>query len=190
LKRLILTSLILVTLATMLLAQSLNARIEGDQLRVVNSRVHFLTGEALTRLRDGATVRYTFQLTAKADKSGRVLARTDQQFAVSYDLWEEKFAVKTMGPSTRSISHLSAAAAEAWCVEKLSMPVGELNSSPSFWLRLDYRAEDSTAPAAATDNSGFTLSGLVDIFSRRTRSEQLRGFDEIGPLQIDSLKKK
>lgn len=188
-KRLILTSIILVAVATMLLAQSLNARIEGDQLRVVNSRVHFLVGEALTRLRDGATVRYTFQLTAKTDKGGRVLARADQQFAISYDLWEEKFAVKTMGPSTRSISHLSAAAAEAWCVEKLSMPVGELNTSPSFWLRLDYRAEDSSAPPAP-DNSGSTLSGLVDIFSRRTRSEQLRGFDEIGPLRLDSLKKK
>jgi hypothetical protein len=190
LKRFILTSIILVTLATMLLAQSLNARIEGDQLRIVNSRVHFLVGEALTRLRDGATVKYTFQLTARADKGGRVLGRTDQQFAISYDLWEEKFAVKTTGPSTRSISHLSAAAAEAWCVEKLSMPVVALDGNSSFWLRLDYRAEDPTAAPDARDNSGFTLSGLVDIFSRRTRSEQLRGFDEIGPLRIDSLKKK
>lgn len=189
-KRLILTSLIVLTVATMLLAQSLNARIEGDQLRIVNSRVHFLVGEALTRLRDGATVKYTFQLSAKTEKNGRVLARADQQFSISYDLWEEKFAVKTMGPSTRSISHLSAAAAEAWCVEKLSMPVGALDGNPSFWLRLDYRAEDPTAAPTAADNSGFTLSGLVDIFSRQKRSEQLRGFDEIGPLRVDSLKKK
>lgn len=174
----------------MLAAQSYTARIEGDQLHVAVPRFHFLVGEALNRLRDGSTVKYTLQLTAKADKNGRVVARTEEQFAISYDLWEEKFAVSKLGSSPRSISHLSAAAAEAWCVDNISMPISALSRNPVFWIRLDYRAEDPTAPADPADNSGFTLSGLIDIFSRRTRSEQLGGSEEVGPLRMDNLKRK
>ena len=108
----------------------------------------------------------------------------------TYDLWEEKFAITKEGSSPRSVSHLSAAAAEAWCVENTSMPVAGLAGNQQLWLRLDYRVDDSAVPGDPVDNSGFTLSGLVDIFSRRPRGEQLHGFEEAGPLRLDSLKRK
>src|SRR5689334_24766963 len=104
-------------------AQSFTARVDGDRLRITSSRLHFLVGEALNRLHDGGTVRYGFQLTATSDRNSGILARTDEQFSISYDLWEEKFAVSKGGPSPRSISHLSAAAAEAWCIDNITIPV-------------------------------------------------------------------
>ena len=189
-KRLITTSLLLVALATLLAAQSLSARLDGDQLRIAAPRLHVLVGESLNRLRDGATVKYEFQLTARTDRNGRVLARTQQQFAISYDLWEEKFAVTKLGSSPRAISHLSAAAAEAWCVDNISVPSSALSAAEPFWIRLDYRVADPAASADPPDNSGFTLSGLIDIFSRRTRTEQLRGSEEVGPLRLENLKRK
>jgi hypothetical protein len=182
--------LCLVALVTMLAAQSLTARVDRDQLHVAAPRTHFLTGEALNRLRDGATVAYEFQLTARADRAGKVLARSQERFAVSYDLWEEKFAITKLGSSPRSVSHLSAAAAEAWCVENTSIPVGALTPNEPFWLRLDYRADNSTSTSDQLDNSSFTLSGLIDIFSRRPRSEQVHGSEEVGPLRLDNLRKK
>jgi len=190
LKRLAVSSLAVVALAVLLAAQSPAARIDGDQLRISAPRLHLLAGDALTRLRDGATVKYDLQLTARADRNGRVLSRTQEQFALSYDLWEEKFAIKKLGPSPRSISHLSAAAAEAWCVDNISVPISALSGSQSFWIRIDFKAEEAGPSNDPPDNSGFTLSGLIDIFSRRTRAEQLRGSDEIGPLRLDALKKK
>ena len=174
----------------MLAGQSLTARIEGDQLRIAASRLHFLVGEALNRLHDGATVKYEFQLTAKTDRNGRVLARSAEQFAISYDLWEEKFAVTKLGSSSRSVSHLSAAAAETWCVENTSLPVAAISGNQPFWIRLDYKLDNSAASPDQGENSGFTLTGLIDIFSRRTRSEQLRGFEEVGPLRLENLKRK
>jgi len=174
----------------MVAGQSLTVRIDGPQLRIAAPRLHFLVGGALSRLHDGATVKYAFQLEAKADKNGIVLARTQEQFAVSYDLWEEKFAVTKLGSAPRSISHLSAAAAEAWCIENVAIPVAALGANQSFWVRLDYRVDDSGSATEQSDNSGFTLTGLIDIFSRRTRSEQLHGSDEVGPLRLESLKKK
>ena len=173
----------------MLTAQSITARIDGDQLRIAAPRLHFLMGEAQARLRDGATVKYEFQLAARIDRNGKVLARTQEHFAISYDLWEEKFAITKLGASPRSVSHLSAAAAEAWCVDNTSMPVAALGGNP-FWLRLDYRVDDSAASSDQPDNSGFTLTGLIDIFSRRTRGEQLHGSEEVGPLRLENLRKK
>jgi hypothetical protein len=190
LKRLATFSICIVSLVATLTAQALSVRIDGDQVRVVAPRLHFLTGEPLDRLHDGATVQYEIQLTAKIDKNGRVLARTVQQFAVSYDLWEEKFAVKKLGANPRTISHLSAAAAEAWCLDNTSVPSSLIGATQPFWIRLDYQSDTSASPANQTENSGFTLTGLVDIFSRRTRSEQVQGFEEVGPLRLESLKRK
>jgi hypothetical protein len=159
-------------------------------LHIAAPRVHFLTGEALNRLHDGATVIYAIQLTARGDGIGKVLARTTERFAVSYDLWEEKFAVSKLGSPARSVSHLSAAAAEEWCLENTAIPVGALPPKDPLWLRLEYRAENPAPASQRQDSSGFTLSGLVDIFSRRPRSEQVHGSEEIGPLRLESLRKK
>src|SRR3989442_5549256 len=114
LKRAATSLLSVAALSSMMAAQSLTARIDRNQLRVPAPRLHFLTGEALERLRDGATVKYDFQLTVRSDRNGKALARAEEFFAISYDLWEEKFAITRIGSSPRSVSHLSAAAAEAW----------------------------------------------------------------------------
>ena len=186
-KRAVICLAIIVVVAATMAGQSLTVRIENDQLHIAAPRLHFLIGEALNRLHDGATVNYEFQLTAKTDRNGRVLARTLQQFAVSYDLWEEKFSIKKLGPTPRTLSHLSAAAAEAWCLDNTSIPVAALGSTSMFWVRLDYQARDPNE--ADRSDSSFTLTGLIDIFSRRTRSEQLHGFEEAGPLRRENLKR-
>jgi hypothetical protein len=190
LKRLTTFLICIAVLSSVLAGQTLSARIDRDQLRIAAPRLHFLIGGALDRLRDGATVNYDFQLTARLDKNGKPIARAEEHFAVSYDLWEERFAITKLGASPRSVSHLSAAAAEAWCVENTSLPAAALSGNQSFWLRLDFRVENSAASAEQPDNSGFTLSGLIDIFGRRTPGEQLHGFEEVGPLRLDNLKRR
>lgn len=133
---------------------------------------------------------YQFDLTARPERPGKLFGRSSERFAVSYDLWEEKFAITRLGASPKSVSHLSSAAAEEWCVANTTMPAGVLPSNEPFWIRLEYRAEESSAPPDQQDNSGFSLSSLVDIFSRRTREEQVHGSEEIGPLRLSDLKKR
>lgn len=170
-------------------AQGLSAHVVRDELHVSAPRIHFLIGQALERLHDGASVRFQLQLTVRADGSGRVVARSQESFAVSYDLWEEKFAVTKLGSSPRSVSHLSATAAEAWCIDNTSLAIAALGGTKMFWITFEYRA-DAAPPADQQDDSRFTLSGLIDIFSRRTRNEQVRGSEEIGPLSIDKLRRR
>ena len=180
---------LVVVIASVAIAQSATARIEGEQLHLVTSRIHFLTGEALERLHDGATVNYEFQLTARPDRNGKLLGPVNR-FAVSYDLWEEKFAVSKLGGSPKAVSHLTSAAAEAWCIENTSMPVGVLPQNEPFWVRLDYRAEEAGTSADQAGNSSFSLGILVDIFGRRTRGVQVHGSEEVGPLRLTDLRKK
>jgi hypothetical protein len=182
--------LLIVALASNLPAQSLTARIDGDELRISAPRLHFLIGEALERLHDGATVNYDFELTVRIEKAGPPTAIVKQRCAVSYDLWEEKFAVTKEGSSPRSVSHLSVAAAEAWCIESLAISAAGLSVSQPFWIRLDFRADEASAGGNEAENSSFTLSSLIDIFSRRNRGEHINGFEEAGPLRIDRLKKR
>lgn len=171
-------------------AQSLTVRLDRDQLRVAAPRTHFLAGEPLERLHNGASVNYVFQVVVSAERSGRALARIQQRFAVSYDLWEEKFAVSKLGASPRSVSHLSAAAAEAWCLDNLPVAAGNLPADGPFWIRLEFRTEDAKESADSADNSGLTLSGLIDIFSKRSRDDRLRGYEEAGPFRLAEIKKK
>ena len=94
-------------------------------------------------------------------------------FALSYDLWEERFAVTAVDARSQSVSHLMQAAAEAWCIEQLAIPLSALGAlgvtcrsgsgwSTAFWTATARRARP---------NSGYTLQGLIDLLSRRRKTE-------------------
>jgi hypothetical protein len=188
--RLIIALLLCVVCGTNAFTQHLKPRIEGERLRVSGPQLNFLTSRALERLQNGVTVTYTLQMTARAERAGRVLSRVLERFRFSYDLWEEKYSVTRLSSPTRSASNLSVNAVEAWCLDNLSLPVAELPSARSFWITLEYETEESR-DLNKSDSAGLTLSGLIDIFSRRPRNEeQIRGLDEVGPFRVDELRKK
>jgi hypothetical protein len=170
-------------------AQSLRVAAEGDQLRIAAPQLRLLTKDAMDRLHDGASVAYALTIAVSSTPDGAPLDQMTYRFIFSYDLWEEKFAVTRLEPSPRAISHLTAAAAEAWCLDALVIRVSRLNADRPFWLTLTYRAE---APAAAggADDSGFTLGGLVDIFSRPNRRQQMNGSRKAGPFRLTDLRRR
>ena len=76
---------------------------------------------------------------------GAAAAQGRQTYVLSYDLWEERFAVTLAGPPSRSIAYLTSAGAETWCLEQLTVPVnalGRLGRDAPFWVRLGYRVLD------------------------------------------------
>jgi hypothetical protein len=171
------------------LPQSLTPRLESERLRVSAPRLRFLTGEPLERLQNGASVTYEFELTVRSERNGRTLGSVRQRYVVSYDLWEEKFAITRLEPGPRSVSHLSAAAAEAWCIDNISLPTTGLAPDRPFWIRLEFRAEAAADTGQQSEETGFTLSGLIDIFSKKGPDEQLHGYSEAGPFLLAELRK-
>jgi hypothetical protein len=164
-------------------AQSLSGRTDGDRLRVVVSGTRFLTGDALKKLHDGVPVSYVFQLTARTSRFGSTMAKSEYRFIISYDIFEEKFQVSRVRPTARVVSHLTAAAAEAAFIEAMELPIQSIIVGMPFWLRLEYEAEESSA----NNDSGISLNGLVEIFSRTSTKEPQRGVLEAGPLRLSDL---
>jgi hypothetical protein len=166
------------------LAQSVTVARTGDALAVRAPDFDFIRGEPLVRLKDGRSVRIDLELDVLPGPGGPTSAQGRQTFVLSYDLWEERFAVTLAGSPPRSIAYLTSAAAETWCLEQLTIPVsalGRLAREP-FWVRLGYRVlEADSLPA---DNGEFTLRGMIDALSRRRRIEPLTHAIEAGPFRL------
>jgi hypothetical protein len=167
-------------------AQALTVDTVGDLLRVRAPGFSFLKGDPLARLKDGRSVRVELAAMVLPAPGKSVVATTRRIFALSYDLWEERFAVTTVDKRSQSVSHLALAAAEAWCVDQLAIPVnalGGLGRDLPFWVRLEYRVLDADAPADSTD-SGYTLQALIDALSRRRKTDSSTHALEAGPFRL------
>jgi hypothetical protein len=161
----------------------------SGEIRVTAASLHFLTGQSLSRLHDGATVPFDFQLvvfTGSGTSQNTVVARALERFVVSYDVWEEKFSVVRVRDFHRSAMRLSAAGAESWCLENLFVPAASLPAGQPLWARLEIRTAESKEPLPA--DSGINLSTLIEIFSRPSRPQQDRWSVESAPFQLDGLK--
>ena len=167
-------------------AQTLTVDTVGEALKVRAPGFSFLKGDPLTRLKDGRSVRVELVAMVLPGPGKSPAATTRRAFALSYDLWEERFAVTTVDTRSQSVSHLAMAAAEAWCVEQLAIPVsalGSLGRDLPFWIRLEFRLLDGDSPSNPED-SGYTLRALIDALSRRGKTESSPHPLEAGPFRL------
>jgi hypothetical protein len=103
---------------------------------------------------------------------------------LSYDLWEERFAVARAAPEPAAISHLTEREAEQWCLDSLALPSANLGTG-RFWLRLEYVVED---PGEDEGPSLFSLGGLIDAFSQLGSGERTTGDVISGPYTLSDLR--
>lgn len=167
-------------------AQTLTVETAADGLKVRAPGFSFLTGEPLARLKDGRSVRMELAAMVLPAPGKLPTATIRRVFSLSYDLWEERFAVTAVDARSQSVSHLALAAAEAWCVEHLSIPPGALGNPGRdlpFWIRLEYRMLDGDRPAEPRD-SGYTIQALIDTLSRRRKTESSPRALEGGPFRM------
>ncbi|MBI1789436.1 MAG: hypothetical protein HYR60_18020 [Acidobacteria bacterium] len=166
---------------------TLLVRREGERLRVSAPQIRFLGGRPLEQLRNGVTVGFVSQVSLFLESQSAVASRAVDRFILSFDLWEEKFTATRMGPPSRSVSRLTAPAAEAWCLDQsLALPAG-LAPRRRFSIRLELRAEDPRETAAVASQSGISITRLIELFSRPPRSQQPRWTAGAGPLRLEEL---
>jgi hypothetical protein len=174
-------------------AQDLPVRLDGDYLRISLHRMDFLQGKPLERLKDGATVAFIGQLTlSTSPNSLNPIARAVARFALSYDIWEERFSVTKIGQtpdSRRSVSHLSAQQTESWCLDNLLIDRSQVPTDRQFYVQLDLRAEDPRDQLGIIGDPGINLTRLIELFGRAPRGAQPRWFLTSGPWRFADLKK-
>jgi hypothetical protein len=164
-------------------AQKVSVEPIGDALRIRAPGFSFLKGEPLVRLKDGRSVRVELVAMVLAGPGQPASVTVRRIFALSYDLWEERFAVTSVDARSQSVSHLAQAAAEAWCLEQLAVPIDAAVRQRPFWIRLEYRIVE---PDAAEDSAdlGYTLQALIDLLSRRRKTEPAPPALEAGPFTV------
>jgi hypothetical protein len=159
-----------------------------NDLHVVAPRLHFLTGKTLQRLHDGATAPFDFQLTISKGTKNNVIARAVERFVVSYDVWQEKFAVVRMSDFRKLGMNASSNAAELLCVDNIFVPAFKLPAGEDLWARLEIRTVDQKNQSSPVSDAGISIISLVELFSRPPRPEQDRWTLETAAFHIDNLK--
>jgi hypothetical protein len=167
--------------------------LDGDYLRVSLPHLDFLKGKPVERLKDGASVAFIGQMTiTSSPNSLSPVARSVARFALSYDIWEERFSVTKIGQSPdsrRTASHLSAQAAENWCLDNLVIDRSQVPADRQFYVQLDLRAEDPKDQLGIIGDPGINLTRLIEILGRAPRSPQERWVFNGGPFRLSDLKK-
>lgn len=169
-------------------SNSLTAEHHGDHLRVRTVQMRFMEGEALERLHNGSTVAYVLSLSVTEGQNAKPAFLLEERFLVSYDLWEEKYSVVQDGPGGRASSRLTSAMAEAWCLENMPIPLQAVPERQSFVIRLECSIEEHENGNNGKRNSGLTLAGLIDVFSRKRKTEPPKWEAVSGFLRLDDLK--
>ena len=171
----------------------LAARLDGDLLHVSAPNFSFLSGKSLQRLKDGSSVAFDAQLTVSGSPSYLLSeAHSVTRFAVSYDIWEERFSVTKISDrpdQRRTASHLSGPAAEAWCLDKLAISRTDLPADRPFYLQLDMRVEDPRDLAGILGDTGISISisRALELFSQPARQKQDHWVLQSGPVRLEDL---
>ena len=95
------------------------------------------------------------------------------RFVVSYDVWEEKFSVSSTVLERATASHLSAAAAESWCLDHLPLGIDGVPRDKPLWIKLELRAEDARDQTGVFGSSSINLTRLIEVFSNPARAQQM-----------------
>lgn len=185
--------------AVAMAAEELVLSEQENQLHFTAPGVHFLAGRPLERLHNAAEVPFDFRVDIAVGSPSRLYRRTAGRFVISYDLWEETFQVSRITPSdagtTASISHLTAAEAEQWCLEQMAVDVSGLPANERLWAHMEIRAmaeQDSRGLFGAADitESGISLNGLIEFLSRPPRPDQPSWTLEAGPVTLEQLRQR
>lgn len=167
-------------------AQSVSLVRNGNAIAFRAPAFDFIKGEPLDRLKDGQSVHIDLELDVLPGPGGAAAAQGRQTYVLSYDLWEERFAVTQSGTLGRSAAYLTSSAAEDWCLEHLTVPVsalGRLGRELPFWVRLGYRVRE-VETGEASGATDFTLKGLIEALSRRRKNAPLTHSIEAGPFRL------
>lgn len=169
--------------------EMLAVRCEDSLLRVQAPYLHFLEGKSLERLHSGAALVFSLQLSLSTDRFQTVMRRSVDRYVVSFDLWEEKFAITRLSVTREQASHLARDPAERWLFDHSSMPVQGLAEDRQLWLRLDLRADDARESPALLLEPGVTLTRLIEWFGRPQRGDANRWTLDRGPFRLAEVRR-
>jgi hypothetical protein len=157
--------------------QPLQVRYDPDNLRVYAPGLHFLSGKALDRLKDGDAVAFLASLELLDESKSTSLRSARGRFVVSYALWEERFSVTELAGKQLTVDGLSALSAESWCFDKLALNTNGVPPDRYFWLRFEIHTA-SARDVAAEGVPGLSFAKLIAWLGKKNTEQT-----QWGPLE-------
>jgi hypothetical protein len=95
--------------------------------------------------------------------------------------------VTRVGQPARSVSHLTSTAAEAWCLDNVTIPATAIQPErrAAVWMRLLLRTRDEAPARQSGDDSPFSIRVLIDALGRRDAREAQPLVLEAGPFNVN-----
>jgi hypothetical protein len=177
-------------------AQQLEFRLEaGNLIRISAPGFQFLSGKPLERLKNGSSVSFLGQLSISTDANRTIEQRAITRFALSYDIWEERFSgvrysLSRTEEASRKSSPLSESGIQNWCLDSLAVDASRIPLDQQVWVRLELRIEDTKDTVGLIGEPGISISRLIDLFSRPARPSQDHWQLDAGPFRLVDLKRK
>jgi len=168
-------------------AQVLGLTWDDGKIRVAAPMFHFVEGPIVERLKSGIPAAFTVSVTVSTDSRKSILKQASERFVFSYDLWEEKFATALPSRRLGPVSHRTSGAAEAWCLDQLSITASDLPSKKPLWFSLEVKAVER--PQDGDTSMPTSLSSMIDLFGRNRPKETRRWQAEAGPVELDQIPK-
>jgi hypothetical protein len=178
-------------IATAMFAEELILRAQGNRIEFTAPRTHFVSGRLLARVRNAEQVALDFQATLAAGSPSNIVRTNTARFVISYDLWEERFAVNQVSPARKSSSHKTSSEAETWCLQQLSMTDlnGILPTQP-LWAHVEIRAQaERDSKLFGISDDGIALTGLIELFSKPAKVNQQRWPLDAGPMTLEQMRR-
>ena len=154
--------------------------------------VHFLVGPPLARLRNAEAVPFDIQTKLWSGNRNNLVRQAEYRFVISWDIFQEDYSVVAFQTPHKSKTHLTAALAEKWCTDQMTLDTTGLSSSEPIWTLLDIRAEDPIRDGGPfgrgeIGESGISLTPLIEVFSRPPRPQQPHWTFKRGPERLDQI---
>jgi hypothetical protein len=178
--------------AAALAVASVIAPLESDGLVLAKlDSFRFVEGKQLDRLKSGQSVAYDFSL--QLLDGPRSVGRSLERFVVSYDLWEENFSVLQLSPNTPRLgkaaaSHLKLESLGEWCLNRVRIPINNLDRQRNFTLQLEVRSVGPRMPNPLRAEGSVDLATMVEIFSRPASAQEYRFFSQSKVFQLSGAR--
>jgi len=166
----------------------LTVHLRNNDISVSAARLEVIRDPVLTRLKSGSSVAFDFHLALWSGTRSNLRRRAFERFVVSYDLWEEKYAVTGLRKPRISATRLSPEAVGPWCLQQIKLANIDLTRDERVWVRLDVRAVDPKQDADLFGADGVSLVNLIELLSRPAKRDNLRWTLESGALRVSELK--
>ncbi|MCC6539066.1 MAG: hypothetical protein IT162_16050 [Bryobacterales bacterium] len=169
-------------------AGQLSLDLRGDTLFASSRQLNLIQPRLLAKLKQGGTVAFDFQLSLWVGSSTMVSRRAFERFVVSYDLWEERFAVTTLRGTPVRATGLAAANVANWCLQNVSLPMPKLQTADEVRVKLEVRAAENRRDLELSPEEGVSLTQLIDVFSQRSRGGEARWTLDSTPVTLAALR--